>query len=67
MIPFLTGSAPNMYRMQGDVLPTKSKNASRKPGKAKNRAMATRSYHNVLILVYWRAQLMRALRLVQVK
>jgi hypothetical protein len=35
------------------------------PGKPENRAMATRFYHNVLILLHWQAQLLDAL--VQVK
>jgi hypothetical protein len=50
--------------MQGSV-PAKKGKKARKPGKPENRAMATRFYHNVLILVYWQAQLMAAL--VQVK
>jgi hypothetical protein len=46
-------------------LPKKGKRATRQPGKPENRAMATRFYHNVLIMLHWQAQLLYAL--VQIK
>jgi hypothetical protein len=52
--------------LQGGGVPArKGKRATRQPGKPENRAMATRFYHNVLILLHWQAQLLDAL--VQVK
>jgi hypothetical protein len=52
--------------LQGGGIPAKKgKRATRQPGKPENRAMVTRFYHNVLILLHWQAQLLDAL--VQVK
>jgi hypothetical protein len=52
--------------LQGGGVPAKKgKRSTRQPGKPENRAMATRYYHNVLILLHWQAQLLDAL--VQVK
>jgi hypothetical protein len=49
---------------QGRAVPAKGKKA-RTGDKPEKRAMATRFYHNVLILAYWQAELVDAL--VQVK
>jgi hypothetical protein len=48
--------------VQGGGIPAKKgKRATRQPGKPENRAMATRFYHNVLILLHWQVQLLDAL------
>jgi hypothetical protein len=48
--------------LQGGGVPAKKgKRATRQPGKPENRAMATRIYHNVLVLLHWQAQLLDAL------
>jgi hypothetical protein len=52
--------------LQGGGVPAKKgKRSTRQPGKPENRKMATRFYHNVLILLHWQAHLLAAL--VQVK
>jgi hypothetical protein len=48
--------------LQGGGVPARIRaKATRQPGKPENRAMATRFYHNVLIVLHWQAQLLDAL------
>lgn len=47
--------------VQNDGVPVKVKKGAATSDTPENRAMATRFFHNVLILRYWQAQLLDAL------
>ncbi len=50
-----------MLHVQNDGLPAKVRKGAATSDQPENRSMATRFFHNVLILRFWQAQLLDAL------